>query len=93
MNLTPEFFEDAHEYYYKGKRLSGVTGLIKNKLSIRMPENFVEEHRLEGSHVHSAVKRWIDTGSLGSAHPGAKWVVAFYGRPERAIQRGPGVGF
>jgi hypothetical protein len=80
MNLAKgvEFFEDAHEYYYKGKRLSGITGLIKDKLNIKMPEAFVEERRLEGSHVHSAVKSWIDTGTLESAHPGAAWVIACF---------------
>jgi hypothetical protein len=79
MNLAPgvEFFEDSHEYYYKGKRLSGVTGLIKDKLRIKMPEGFVEERRLEGSHVHAEVERWISSGAPCS-HPGAAWVVGCF---------------
>jgi hypothetical protein len=69
-----EFFEDGHEYYLKGKRLSGVTGLIAKKLGQKMPQEFLEEHQEEGIHVHKAVQRWIETGSSSSAHPGVKWI-------------------
>jgi hypothetical protein len=69
-----EFFEDKHEYYYKGKKLSGVTGLIAKKLGLKMPEEFVGEHRDEGLHVHHAIQRWITTGNPDSIHPGVKWL-------------------
>jgi hypothetical protein len=69
-----EFDEEKHEYYLKGKRLSGVTGLISKKLGQRMPQEFLEEHREEGVHVHHAVQRWINTGNAGSVHPGVKWI-------------------
>ena len=58
----------------KGKRLSGVTGLISKKLGLKIPEEFVEEHREEGVHVHRAVQRWINTGNAESVHPGVQWV-------------------
>jgi hypothetical protein len=70
-----EFDADKHEYWYKGKRLSGVTGLISKKLGVKMPQEFVEEHQEEGIHVHRAVQRWIETGDPESVHPGVKWLV------------------
>lgn len=76
LDLAPgvEFFEDKHEYYYKGRKLSGVTGLIAEKLKIKMPEEFVGERQAEGIHVHKAVQKWIETGDSGSIHPGPTWV-------------------
>jgi hypothetical protein len=71
-----EFFEDKHEYYYRGGGLSGVTGRIAEKLRIKMPEEFVGERQAEGVHVHKAVQRWIETGDLDSVHPAVAWVVS-----------------
>jgi hypothetical protein len=68
------FDEDRHEYWYKGKKLSGVTGLIAKKLGIKMPEEFVSGHQEEGIHVHKAIQRWIETGDSGSIHPGVGWL-------------------
>jgi hypothetical protein len=70
-----EFDEAKHEYWYKGKQLSGVTGLIAKKLGIKMPQEFVEEHQEEGIHVHKAVQKWIETGDSGSIHPGVRWLI------------------
>jgi hypothetical protein len=70
-----EFIEDKHEYWYKGRQLSGVTGLIAKKLRIKMPQEFVEEHQMEGIHVHRAVQKWIETGDPDSVHPGVKWLI------------------
>jgi hypothetical protein len=77
MNLAPgvEFNEEKHEYYYRGRKLSGVTGLISKRLGLRMPAEFVEEHRLEGVHIHQAIQKWIDTGDPGSVHPGVRWIM------------------
>jgi hypothetical protein len=69
-----EFDADKHEYWYKGKRLSGVTGLISKKLGLKMPQEFVEEHQEEGIHVHRAVQKWIETGDPESIHPGVRWL-------------------
>jgi hypothetical protein len=69
-----EFDEERHEYWYKGKQLSGVTGLISRKLGIKMPQEFVEEHQAEGVHIHRAVQKWIETGNPESIHPGVKWL-------------------
>ncbi|MDR2794090.1 MAG: hypothetical protein LBB61_10595 [Treponema sp.] len=70
-----EFDEAKHEYWYRGQRLSGVTGLISKRLGINMPQEFVEEHRMEGAHVHKAVQKWIETGKADSIHPGVKWLI------------------
>ncbi|MDR1072650.1 MAG: hypothetical protein LBL45_03105 [Treponema sp.] len=91
MRLAPhvEFDEYKHEYWYKGRRLSGVTGLISKKLGLKMPQEFVEEHQEEGIHVHRAVRKWIETGDPESAHPGVKWLAETFarnpetGEPER----------
>jgi hypothetical protein len=90
MILAPgvEFIEDKHEYWYKGKQLSGITGLITKKLGLKMPQEFVEEHQMEGIHVHKAVQKWIETGDPDSVHPGVKWLIETFahnpetGKPE-----------
>jgi hypothetical protein len=69
-----QFFEDEHEYLLKGKKLSGVTGLIGKKLGLKMPAEFVGEHRDEGLHVHHAIQCWIATGNPDSVHPGVVWL-------------------
>jgi hypothetical protein len=70
-----EFDADKHEYWHRGQRLSGVTGLISKKLGLKMPQEFVEEHRLEGIHVHRAVQKWIETGDPESVHSGVTWLI------------------
>jgi hypothetical protein len=70
-----EFDEDLHEYWYRGRRLSDVTGLISKKLGLKMPQEFVEEHRIEGVHVHKAVQKWINTGDPESVHSGVRWII------------------
>jgi hypothetical protein len=70
-----EFDASKHEYWYKGRQLSGITGLISKKLGLKMPQEFVEEHQLEGIHVHRAVQKWIETGDPESVHPGVRWLM------------------
>jgi hypothetical protein len=70
-----EFDADKHEYWYKGRQLSGVTGLVSKKLGLKMPQEFVEEHQEEGIHVHRAVQKWIETGDPESVHPGVRWLI------------------
>jgi hypothetical protein len=70
-----EFNEAKHEYWYKGRQLSGVTGCISKKLRLKMPQEFVEEYQMEGTHVHKAVQKWVETGDPESVHPGVKWVM------------------
>jgi hypothetical protein len=78
-----EFDEDKHQYWYKGGRLSGVTGLIAKKLGIKMPQKFVEEYQMEGTHVHKAVQMWIETGDPKSIHKGVAWLMStFYTDPD-----------
>ena len=80
MNLAPGvlFDEVKHEYFYKGKRLSGITGLISKKLNLKYSKEFVGEHTEEGIHVHKAIQRWIQTGSSGSIHPGVAWLTGAF---------------
>jgi len=77
MNLAPNvmFDEQKHEYWYKGKKLSGITGLVSKKLGLKYNSTFVGEHTEEGIHVHKAVQRWIETGDPESVHPGVQWLV------------------
>jgi hypothetical protein len=44
LTLAPhvEFNEELHEYHLRGKRLSGVTGLISKKLGLRLPQEFLD---------------------------------------------------
>jgi len=71
-----QFFEEEHKYLLKGKELSGVTGLIGKKLGLKMPAEFVGEHRDEGLHVHHAIQGWIERkgASVDSIHPGVVWL-------------------
>jgi hypothetical protein len=85
MNFAPGvlFHESAHEYYFKGRRLQGVTGLISRRLRLNLPELFVEEARVEGLHIHKAVQKWIETGDPQSVHPGVVWITQTLGpRPQ-----------
>jgi hypothetical protein len=75
-----EFDGARHEYWYKGKQLSGITGVIAKKQGIKMPQEFVEEHQEEGIHVHKAVQKWIETGNPESVHPGVKWLTDTFAR-------------
>ena len=89
MNLAPgvTFDEAKHEYWYKGKKLSGITGMVSKKLGLKYNGDFIGEHAEEGIHVHKAVQRWIETGSPESIHPGVQWVVGTFRRqyPEGKI--------
>jgi hypothetical protein len=76
MTLAPGvvFYPEEHEYLYRGKKLSGVTGRIAGELKLKMPEEFIGEHQVEGLHVHKAVQKWIESGVSGSLHPGVCWL-------------------
>ena len=69
------FDAESHEYWYKGKKLSGVTGIISKKLNQKLPEYLMGEHQVEGIHIHTSVAQWIETGVSPSIHPGVAWVV------------------
>jgi hypothetical protein len=78
LNFAPgvQFFEDEHKYLLRGKELSGVTGHIVKKLGLKMPVEFVGEHRDEGLHVHHVVQEWIESNGqyIGTVHPGVLWL-------------------
>lgn len=81
LELAPgvQFDQMRHEYFYRGKKLSGVTGLINKHTGTYMPAQFVGEAQGEGLHVHRTVERWIMTkGSepVRSVHPGVLWLTS-----------------
>lgn len=77
-SFAPEvsFNEALHEYTMHGRRLSGVTRKIceRMKLNYSDAESLVVERCDEGSQVHKWIQDWIDTGKFDTIHPGAKWV-------------------
>ena len=70
------FNEALHEYSVHGRKLSGVTRKIceRMKLNFKDAESLVVERCDEGSQVHKWIQEWIDTGKFDTIHPGAKWV-------------------
>lgn len=70
------FNEALHEYTYYGKRLSGVTSKICERLNLNYAGagSLVGERCDEGSQVHKWIQEWIDTGKFNTIHPGATWV-------------------
>lgn len=77
LQLAPgvSFDEVNHKYFYKGKQLSGVTGLVSKKLGLKYDNAFVGEYAEEGIHVHKAIQEFINTGHTESVHPGVRWLV------------------
>ena len=77
LQLAPgvTFDEAKHEYWHKGKKLSGITGMVSKKLGLKYDNAFVSEHAEEGIHVHKAIQRWIEAGNPESVHPGVQWLV------------------
>lgn len=69
------FDAEKHEYYYNGKSLSGVTGLISKKQKKNFATGHVEEGRSQGSHVHAAIEEYITLGTVSSVHPDARWAI------------------
>ena len=69
------FDKEAHRYFYKGKPLPGVTGIIGKRMKKHFESEFVEEGRSQGSHIHDAIETFIKTGSEVSVHPAARWAV------------------
>lgn len=69
------FDKEKHEYLYRGKQLSGVTGLISKKQKKNFSTSHVEEGRVQGSHVHDAIETYLREGKITSAHPAARWAL------------------
>lgn len=74
------FDREAHEYYYKGARLSGVTCRVGPVSGYgHMSEDFkhfLSEAAEEGNHVHESVETWIKSGMQvwKTIHPAAIFV-------------------
>ena len=70
------FYPEKHEYFYNGKKLSGITGMIGKKLKKNFEHSFVEEGRSQGQHVHEAIETFIKTGKIITVHTAANWAIA-----------------
>jgi 3D (Asp-Asp-Asp) domain-containing protein len=74
------FDKEAHEYYYRGVKLSGITCRVGPKTSYgHMSEGFknvLGEMAAEGNHVHESVEIWIKSGLQvwETIHPSAIFV-------------------
>ena len=77
-----EFDEEKHEYWYLGKRLNGITGVIGKMLNKTYSENSmnVQIGRLYGDTVHKEIENyfnnhdhWFNDSELSTE--GAKWII------------------
>ena len=77
-SFAPEvsFDEALHEYTMHGRRLSGVTHKIceRMKLNFKDAGSLVGERCDEGSQVHKWIQEYLDTGVMTTVHPKALWV-------------------
>ena len=71
-----EFNEEKHEYWYLGKRLNGITGVIGKMLNKTYSENSINVQigRLYGDTVHKESELWIKEGKEPSTQAG-KWLI------------------
>jgi hypothetical protein len=70
-----EFEEERHKYFYRGRELSGITPRIAEKLKMKINPDFVGIAAEEGTHVHKAIQRWIETGDAKSEHSSVRWII------------------
>ena len=74
------FNKEAHEYYYRGVKLSGITCKVGPVSGYgAMSESFkgvLSEMAAEGNHVHDAIEDWIKSGfqQWNTIHPNAIFV-------------------
>lgn len=78
------FYAEKHEYFYNGKKLSGITGMIGKKLKKNFEHSFVEEGRSQGQHVHEAIEAYIKTGKIITVHSAANWAIAELAKIEKS---------
>lgn len=75
------FIEEPRGYFYKGKRMSGITGLIGKRLNKRFPsEGEMPKRILDardfGTAIHNDVETYCRTGFAGR-HPSSWFCVSF----------------
>ena len=74
------FDKEAHEYFYKGVKLSGITSKVGPRSGYgHMKEGFknvLGEMAAEGNHVHDTIEEWIKSGltKWNTIHPSAVFV-------------------
>ena len=70
------FNEEEHSYWYNGKELHGLTGVIGKMLGKNFPDtDTVKIATLYGHDVHSEVEYYFNDGRKDLSSEGAKWVV------------------
>lgn len=70
-----QFDKGEHSYTYKGRKLSGITHVIGERLNLSYCGAVVDERAVEGTHVHEAVDKWVKSGLQVSEHPAVDWIV------------------
>lgn len=74
------FDKEAHEYFYRGVKLSGITCRVGPVSGYgNMSESFknlLGEMAAEGTHTHEAIEEWINSGlqTFKTIHPAAIFV-------------------
>lgn len=84
MRMTMQFDEKQHKYFYNGKEMSGVTGVIGIITGKEFPKSIgngkgihhINVARDEGKAIHSVIEYFIDTGKVHpEANDDALWIV------------------
>lgn len=69
------FDEENHRYFYDGKELRGVTGVIGKLMGKNFPDtDVVKLSTIYGHDVHKESEDWINEGRLPSSESG-KWLI------------------
>jgi len=85
LTLAPgvEFDPIYHFYFYKGKRIHGVTSAIGKRHGITpKATQYMESARAEGSFIHEEVSRWINDGRM-PINPSVQWVAQYFAKKNR----------
>lgn len=71
------FTEETHTYFYRGKRLSGITGSIGKLLDKTFPDNdTVKLATIYGKDIHKEIENYINSNTMPSTVSG-KWIVNY----------------
>lgn len=69
-NSGVDFNDETHEYFYFGKQLRGITGVLTNQLGWEypnIPQAVLEKARNLGSAIHHAIEKWFK-GDIVTEH-------------------------
>lgn len=86
------FVPDKHEYFYDGKKLSGITKLVSFRLRKPFPTGAMPSRVADaaefGTNVHEDVEAYLDRGKR-AAHPASHFVCTWLDKefPEEQFER------